>query len=581
MRIGIVHRFDVDNVRALSGFPYYMLRALEKHVGEVVVLGPENSFRTVAIEKAGKVLNRVGYSTFGRRFSSDHNRVLSNRLAHTFAARIIQAQCDVVFAPVASGEIAFLSTEIPIVYFTDITWNSIVDYYPTISSFWGFSREEGERIEAAAIANASAVLCPSQWTEKSLVEHYKADPAKVHRIPFGANFEAEDIPSREAALQHSLNGEITLIWVGVDWHRKRGVIAYECLMELLKRGLKARLIVCGCVPPESFRHAEIEVIPYLDKGDPAQRKALSKLYLSANFLLFPTLAEAFGIVICEASAHGVATLVSDTGGVRGGVSEGENGFVLPADATGRDFAEKVIELTRDEVAYARLVKSSRMAYEERLNWDAWGRSVKPIFEQVVEDARLIHCSSSELIAQILNDSRKLLMCLREGNSLLSILIVNWNGKEFLDGCFSSIREKVSVPYEVIVVDNHSTDGSADLIEERYPWVKLIRSADNLGFAAGNNLAARHATGEYLLLLNNDTVLQTDLVDAISLLEDEGRIGAVGARMFGGRWSEEIVLRPFSNACAALVFFKHLARPDRDQTTANLGWRCVFFPVRLC
>ena len=118
-------------------------------------------------------------------------------------------------------------------------------------------------------------------------------------------------------------------------------------------------------------------------------------------------------------------------------------------------------------------------------------------------------------------------------TLVSILIVNWNGMEFLDGCFQSIREKVRVPYEVIVMDNASTDGSADEIAQRYPWVRLIRSGENLGFAAGNNLAARHACGKYLLLLNNDTILQTNLSDGIGLLEDDSRIGAVGAAMFGG------------------------------------------------
>lgn len=117
--------------------------------------------------------------------------------------------------------------------------------------------------------------------------------------------------------------------------------------------------------------------------------------------------------------------------------------------------------------------------------------------------------------------------------MVSVLIVNWNGKKFISDCLESIRQNITGSYEVIVVDNGSTDDSADEVEQRFPWVKLVRSRDNLGFAGGNNLAARQASGKYLLLLNNDTVLQTDIADAVRITKADSKIGAVGALMFGG------------------------------------------------
>jgi N-acetylglucosaminyl-diphospho-decaprenol L-rhamnosyltransferase len=116
-------------------------------------------------------------------------------------------------------------------------------------------------------------------------------------------------------------------------------------------------------------------------------------------------------------------------------------------------------------------------------------------------------------------------------SLVSILILNRNGTRYIFDCLGSVREKVQGPYEVIVVDNHSSDGSPDRIAEDYPWVKLVRSDDNLGFAKGNNLAARYASGKYLLLLNYDTLLLSDITDAVRVLEAEPSIGVVGAEMF--------------------------------------------------
>jgi hypothetical protein len=114
---------------------------------------------------------------------------------------------------------------------------------------------------------------------------------------------------------------------------------------------------------------------------------------------------------------------------------------------------------------------------------------------------------------------------------VSILIINWNGHRYVYDCLESIQQHVSVPYEVIVVDNKSSDGSPGEIAQRFPWVKLIRRDANLGFASGNNLAASHATGKYLLLLNNDTALQTDIADAVRVLESDATIGAVGAEMY--------------------------------------------------
>jgi N-acetylglucosaminyl-diphospho-decaprenol L-rhamnosyltransferase len=115
---------------------------------------------------------------------------------------------------------------------------------------------------------------------------------------------------------------------------------------------------------------------------------------------------------------------------------------------------------------------------------------------------------------------------------VSLLILNWNGERYLSDCLASLCAKITVPFEVILVDNGSTDGSPDIVAERFPWVKLIRNAINLGFAAGNNLAARHATGEYLLLLNYDTLLETDILDAVRALETDPTLGAVGAAMYG-------------------------------------------------
>jgi glycosyltransferase involved in cell wall biosynthesis len=264
-----------------------------------------------------------------------------------------------------------------------LNWADIVDYYPGYSSLYQFARAEGERIDSAAISKASELIFPSTWAANTAIDHYNANPKKVNLIPCGANFEQADIPPREIAFRHSLGPEIVLLWVGVDWERKGGSIAYECMLELLAKGQNARLVVCGCLPPEAYRHEKVETVPFLNKRDPIQRRQLSQMFLDANFFLFPTFAEAYGIVLCEASAHGLPSLVRDTGGVGGAVKDGENGYLLSPDARGEQYAEIILAIVQDHRRYTELVRASRMRYEEVLNWDAWGRAAKPIFERVV------------------------------------------------------------------------------------------------------------------------------------------------------------------------------------------------------
>ena len=90
---------------------------------------------------------------------------------------------------------------------------------------------------------------------------------------------------------------------------------------------------------------------------------------------------------------------------------------------------------------------------------------------------------------------------------LSILIVSYNTRELTLGCLESLyRECNGISFEVIVVDNDSPDGSAQAVERTFPDVKLLRSKENLGFAKANNVGAQLARGQYLLLLNPDTVV---------------------------------------------------------------------------
>lgn len=170
---------------------------------------------------------------------------------------------------------------------------------------------------------------------------------------------------------------------------------------------------------------------------------------------------------------------------------------------------------------------------------------------------------------------------------LSILIVNWNTRELLAGCLQSVisnrlpvngnqtsvtarpsSEPASQGHrlpitEVVVVDNASSDGSAAMVRERFPWVILIESPDNLGFAAGNNLALTAAQGEYVLLLNPDTVVTEGSIARLwQVLAAQPAAGIAGAQLLNADGTLQTSIGVFPSLGSELPLLNRRLSPMR-------------------
>lgn len=366
-RIGLITPWDARTPGAASGIPYYMARALQRHVGDVAFLGPAHSWH----ESWSKVRNRVGRMVTGRGRPYVHGLAAAREYAAIFAKRL--KGIDWAFAPLSSTQIALLDTSLPLVYTSDTTWNLLQGYYPEYSALDQHYVAEAEEIERRAIGRARLIPYPSRWAAESAVRSYGAAPERVSVIPWGANIEiAPALGDIEPAKPLD---RCELVFLGRDWERKGGPLAYATVLALREGGLDATLSVCGCTPPQPFDSRALRIVPRIDKADPAQARALQRLLLGASFMLQPTRFESLGLAYAEASAHGTPSIATDTGGVSGVITNGENGFLLPVAAGAAAYAEVILKVFSDRPRYLELVASSRRSYDTRLNWDTWARSM--------------------------------------------------------------------------------------------------------------------------------------------------------------------------------------------------------------
>src|SRR3990172_826615 len=139
---------------------------------------------------------------------------------------------------------------------------------------------------------------------------------------------------------------------------------------------------------------------------------------------------------------------------------------------------------------------------------------------------------------------------------ISVIIVGWNSRPYLERCLESFAlAPSSRSLEIIVVDNASADGSSELVEAKFPHVKLIRNDQNLGFAKANNLAIQKSRGRYLCLVNPDAEVLPGCLDALAdYLDQNPGVGNVGPRVLNPNITRQSSCRQFptlwNNFCEA-------------------------------
>lgn len=378
MKIGFAARYNPLDKKTWSGTGFYTCQQLSK-LGEVEIFQ----------YKLPKLLQEwlTTQKSINRRWFGKHTSVeFLNAYAKYFSRRLTRdlkkRPVDVLFVSASSQLVAYVKTDIPIVYMTDATFEQLQGYYTSFSNLAGYNRRQGIALDKKAFQKAAHCMLASEWCKESAITNYGISAGKISVVPLGANLDSYPV---EKELSFEYAGTCRLIFVGVEWERKGGDIALAAFRLLQQKGLNPVLHIIGCMPPHNISNEpNIINIPFLDKNKAEDFEQFYNIFRQTDFLILPTRAECAGLVFCEASAYGIPSITTDTGGVTTYVKNNVNGFTLPISAGGDEYAEVIEGLCKNTADMQRLKKSCRSQYEKVLNWETWGQNFKRIADTLIQ-----------------------------------------------------------------------------------------------------------------------------------------------------------------------------------------------------
>jgi glycosyltransferase involved in cell wall biosynthesis len=371
---------DPLDKRSWSGTTYYIGQSLQKHVGDVDFLGPVKV--PWFIDKLLRGVAKATRIVFKKEYNTKYSLIFSWYAARALKKKMRGRKYDCVVAPAASTEFSFFKTHLPSVYISDTTFQLISHYYhKEFGKISSFSKWEGNLLEKRSLQKSTFIIYSSQWAQQSAIKDYHIPAQRIGVMPLGANMDV--VPDKRIIFEKEKNTTLTLLYLAVEWERKGGPIAFEALKELHRQGIAAKLIVCGCIPPAEFNDPSLEVIPFLNKNKQEDHERFIRLLSRCHFLILPTRADCSLLVACESNAYGMPAITTNTGGVPDIVKDGVNGYCLSYEAVGADYAKLINEIFSDKERYHNLIRSSRLRYEQALNWEQWAKGFQELYERHV------------------------------------------------------------------------------------------------------------------------------------------------------------------------------------------------------
>ena len=380
MKIAFVSKENPFNRRAWSGTIYSMFSCLKKIKNyKVHAIGPLSDFYRVK-----EIIKRNYFKFFyNSKFDSSRTLKLSKYYSKQVDENIKNKNFNFIFTSDPTL-VSYIKSKIPIIIWIDATFESYYKLYFKNQKIHKETVKQGKIIEKKAFLSSKYVFFSSKWALNSAVYRYPKLKKKFKIIKYGSNFSFE--PRQQSVLK-SINikknnlKNLNFISVGVDWDRKGMGKAIKLINYLNFKGIKSKLTIIGSKPKDhSSQIKNIKIIDFLDKNILKQEKKLSQLYLNSHFNLFFTKAEAYGISLVEACAHGVTSIVNDIGGVTSIIKKNINGKSFHINVSISKIGNYIIKLISKKKNYDKLCSRAYYNYSKNLSWDYSGKIIKKLLK---------------------------------------------------------------------------------------------------------------------------------------------------------------------------------------------------------
>lgn len=370
-----------DDRRAWSGTMYQSFTGLQRAGYQVDYLYALRDYHETFADKLLCTYWLRIPAKFGKNMRMDE-AFYTKRICAQTLRNFDYSSYDLIFIPTHIAIVNALpkKTRAKVVHLVDATVDSLFDYYSEFSNLIFHNYWEAHILGKRAFKRSDLIIASSDWCKKNAINTYGIKENRIAVIEFGANIDYKDVP----ALPKQISGKsLQIYWSGVNWLRKGGDIAIACCDELVKRGYQISFNITGMrdLPKEVLARPYVRNYGFLNKNNPEEYQRIIQIMKEQDIFLFPSKAECSSIALCEANGFGLPCFAYDTGGTGNYVVNGTNGYMLPLDADGIVFAQKIVECI-EQGELSRLSEGAINLYKEKLNWEVWSKRVKEAIDKL-------------------------------------------------------------------------------------------------------------------------------------------------------------------------------------------------------
>jgi len=398
MRLAYVTTYDVLDISSWMktehqagnrGTAYHLAKNLENQSIGIDYINSVN--RVSAAKKKPPLSIRIKYKFYSKfskkRYEGWADPSLVREYASQISSRLFDLNSDVVLSPenISILSFAYLKCKQPLVAWVDTSLAGLINFYPSFSNFCNETKKNIYAVEKAALEQCQLIIFPSDWAAQVVIKTYGIEPSKIKVITGGSNLECdrtnEDINN---IVESKTQTPCRLLFIGVDWFRKGGDIAFEVVKQLNELGLITELVVLGCQPIATEPLPSfVKTIKFINKYTNDGLNQMNKLFCESHFLIMPSRAETYGRVLGEANSFGLPCLTTNVGGIPSIIRDDLNGKTFSLNASISEYCNYIFSRMTNYQEYKRLAYSSFNEYQSRLNWTVAVQTGKQLIRDLV------------------------------------------------------------------------------------------------------------------------------------------------------------------------------------------------------